>query len=380
MSYRLFVFKLIKISFLNILIFILAFIFFEITIRSIWSIKHFKNPHINYWGKTWHPVFNKYNTFISVDPDLGSLPILEFSNENIDLPRWPKNTKVSINNIGFRDNDNEDLEFSENNRILIVGDSFAFGDQVSNNQTWASCIERKLEIRTDNGGVGGYGAAQSILRAQYEIEKRNYSTIIWSILFEDFSRDLNTNLNFPTVLKKDGKLYHKKIRTNYEQEKKEKNSSIKNFLLQYSFLFYKLNKIFFSKLNKKDLEEKTKGAEEVIRENVSLKEVVSFAVNNFNKINKKKIIVIQYGDKSKNSSKNEKLGELRAIKLLKEHLLLEISKYKISVIDMIDTFELFSEDEKRMLWFDHYAPKGNEIVCNEIVKFINTSKFYKTEP
>ena len=114
-------------------------------------------------GGTWHSVFNKYNTFVSFDPDLGSLPIPGFSNENIDLPRWPKNTKVSINNIGFRDNDNEDLEFSENNRILIIGDSFAFGDQVSNNQTWASCIERKLKIRTDNGGVGGYGVAQSIL-------------------------------------------------------------------------------------------------------------------------------------------------------------------------------------------------------------------------
>ena len=93
-------------------------------------------------------------------------------------------------------------------------------------------------------------------------------------------------------------------------------------------------------------------------------------------MDRQKIIVIQYGDKSKNSSKNEKLGELRAIKLLKEHLLLEISKYKISVIDMIGSFELFSEDEKRMLWFDHYAPKGNEIVCNEIVKFINTNKLY----
>ena len=67
------------------------------------------------------------------------------------------------------------------------------------------------------------------------------------------------------------------------------------------------------------------------------------------------------------------------IKQLKEHLLLEISKYKIPVVDMIDSFELFSEDEKRMLWFDHYSPKGNEVVCDEIVKFINTNKFYKTK-
>lgn len=373
MSRRLFIFKLIKILFLNIIIFTFVFIIFELTIRSIWSIKHFKNPHVNYWGKTWYRVFDKHNTYVSFNPNLGSLPIPGFFNENIDLPRWPKNTKVSINNMGFRNNDNEDIEFSENNRILIVGDSFAFGDQVSNNQTLPSCIERKLKIKTDNGGVGGYGAAQSILRAKYENSKRNYSTIIWFLTFENFSQDLNFNSNFPTILKKDGKLYHKKIRTNNEKVYENKNSSIKNFLLKYSFVLYKLNKIFFVKSKQKDLLEET-------RENVSLKEVVSFTVSNFNKINKKKILVISYKDKSKNSHISETLNELKIIKLIKEHLLLEIAKYKIPVIDMIDSFESFSENEKRLLWFDHLTPKGNEIICNEIVNFLNANKFYKTEP
>ena len=369
----LFIFKLIKILFLNILIFTFVFIIFELTVRSIWSIKHFKNPHINYWGKTWHRAFNKHNTFISFNPDLGSLPIPGFSNENIDLPRWPKNTKVSINNMGFRDNDNEDFEFSENNRILVVGDSFAFGEQVSNNQTVPSCIERGLKVKTYNGGVGDYGAAQSILRAKYENSKRNYSIIIWFLMFENFSQDLNFKSNFPTILKKDGKLYHKKIRINNEKIYENKNSSIKNFLLKYSFVLYKLDKTFFVKPKQKDLLEET-------RKNISLKEVVSFAVGNFNKINKKKIIVISYKDKSKNSHISETLNELGIIKLIKEHLLLEISKYKIPVIDMIGSFESFSEDEKRMFWFDHHTPKGNEIICNEIVKFINTNKFYKIEP
>ena len=71
------------------------------------------------------------------------------------------------------------FEFSENNRILIVGDSFAFGDQVSNNQTLPSCIERKLKVKTDNGGVGGYGAAQSILRAKYENSKKVITYFLW---------------------------------------------------------------------------------------------------------------------------------------------------------------------------------------------------------
>ena len=117
MSSRLLIFKLIKILFLNILIFTLVFIFFELTVRSIWSIKHFKNPHVSYWGKTWYP--SKEDTFLSFDPVLGSLPIPGFYNENINIPRWPKNTKVSINNLGFRDNDNKNLELS-NKRVNQV--------------------------------------------------------------------------------------------------------------------------------------------------------------------------------------------------------------------------------------------------------------------
>jgi hypothetical protein len=73
---------------------------------------------------------------------------------------------------------------------LAVGDSFTFGDDVSDADTWPACLERRWRAPVLNGGVFGYGAAQAVLRAQ-ELERQfGPDRIIWSILVEhDFRRD-----------------------------------------------------------------------------------------------------------------------------------------------------------------------------------------------
>jgi hypothetical protein len=53
-----------------------------------------------------------------------------------------------------------------------------------------ACLERKLNRGVDNGGVFGYGAAQSLLRASIELGKKNYSSLVFSVLVgTDFKRD-----------------------------------------------------------------------------------------------------------------------------------------------------------------------------------------------
>ena len=72
-------------------------------------------------------------------------------------------------NWGFSINDDKLRTSTRNNsstKILTVGDSFTFGDQVNNDQTWQSCLNKnqnKLELL--NGGVGGYGSLQALKRA-----------------------------------------------------------------------------------------------------------------------------------------------------------------------------------------------------------------------
>ena len=66
--------------------------------------------------------------------------------KNVDLPRWEKNSNITINDLGFRDNKNNFKE-NDNQRILLVGDSITFGSQVTDINTWSSCLERETKIQ-----------------------------------------------------------------------------------------------------------------------------------------------------------------------------------------------------------------------------------------
>ena len=50
--------------------------------------------------------------------------------------------------------------------ILVVGDSYAHGDEVSDGETWAALLQSLTHRRTVNAGVSGYGLDQIVLRAE----------------------------------------------------------------------------------------------------------------------------------------------------------------------------------------------------------------------
>jgi hypothetical protein len=98
--------------------------------------------------------------------------------------------------------------------ILAVGDSFVFGDAVSDDQTWPAILERQLNRPVTNGGVSGYGTAQAVLRAETLSKGAHYSLVILSILVGgrlDLDRDRNvttgnSRMYRPVVIRDDGKL------------------------------------------------------------------------------------------------------------------------------------------------------------------------------
>jgi hypothetical protein len=49
---------------------------------------------------------------------------------------------------------------------LVVGDSFAFGDEVLDAETWPAALERALDAPVLNAAVAGFGLDQSVLRAE----------------------------------------------------------------------------------------------------------------------------------------------------------------------------------------------------------------------
>jgi len=50
--------------------------------------------------------------------------------------------------------------------ILAVGDSFTFGENVDDRDTWPAVLEQLTGVRVINGGVPGFGIDQTVLRAE----------------------------------------------------------------------------------------------------------------------------------------------------------------------------------------------------------------------
>jgi GDSL-like Lipase/Acylhydrolase family len=72
--------------------------------------------------------------------------------------------------------------------ILAVGDSFTFGDEVKDGETWPAELERLMGRQVLNGGVSGYGFDQIVLRAEQLAEKYKPSAIVVSFIADDIRR------------------------------------------------------------------------------------------------------------------------------------------------------------------------------------------------
>jgi hypothetical protein len=72
--------------------------------------------------------------------------------------------------------------------ILALGDSFVFGDQVSDADSWPAQLETKLGRRVINAGVFGYGIDQSVLRAYRLLDLVDVETVVLGLIADDIHR------------------------------------------------------------------------------------------------------------------------------------------------------------------------------------------------
>lgn len=72
--------------------------------------------------------------------------------------------------------------------ILVVGDSYAHGDEVADTEAWPALLQGLTGRRTVNAGVSGYGLDQSVLRAEAETAKVHPAAIVLVFIAEDLRR------------------------------------------------------------------------------------------------------------------------------------------------------------------------------------------------
>jgi|GEM_PF-1365301 len=75
----------------------------------------------------------------------------------------------------------------------VYGDSFAFGDEATDEQAWANVLADILDCRVNNFGIGGYGLDQALLRFEGHLEqdKDLGDTIIFTVFPDDLNRNMN---------------------------------------------------------------------------------------------------------------------------------------------------------------------------------------------
>lgn len=72
--------------------------------------------------------------------------------------------------------------------ILVTGDSYAYSDEVRDNETWPAYLQGMIHRRVENGGVPGYGLDQSVLRTEKLAKELMPSLIILAFIADDLQR------------------------------------------------------------------------------------------------------------------------------------------------------------------------------------------------
>ncbi|HNP62259.1 MAG TPA: hypothetical protein PKM72_15535, partial [Nitrospirales bacterium] len=349
----------IKIFLINIGVVILIFVLAEIGLRAYSTLKSCLMEQCDGSLFTRFNLFheNKMIGLSTLDPLLGYKPNPGFRGLIHHPPYWD-NVYVSIDRHGFRQHsDDNTMSDHSGTKVLTVGDSFTFGDQVNNSQTWPACLAQKTGHKVLNGGVGGYGVLQSVLRAEQEVAKHGpFDTIIWSITVGADSRRarlmVRSNFPKPHIATVEGK-------TRMVPPMDFNPSPDFMWLLGYSVI---LQRHLLPILQKRWNFEYDGRYEIPGRNAAEIEDIIDFTFQQYAKLTgtKRKVILLQYGqgiflDEGFERRNNER-------ELIKNYG----KKYAIEIIDSFD--EIYVPERREELWFGyrdhgHHTPYGNRVVC-----------------
>ena len=130
------------------------------------------------------------NSYSRSDPDLGW--ILR-PNASVEVIRPDHRYKVDTNSIGLR---GAELLEPTRRRILLVGDSYTFGEGVEDDQTIAAALQKMLDegygpsFEVLNAGVYGYGAIQSFGWMRRIWDRVGPEVVVYVHCGNDFADDL----------------------------------------------------------------------------------------------------------------------------------------------------------------------------------------------
>ena len=343
---------------MNLLVCLFLLIVAEIILRSVWTVRScikFECDFSRIAGLKVRKIDRATDVGLTrFDELLGYVPREGFS-ATINAPGWI-NRKVTIRKDGFRSNGSGPPPLPAD--VLVVGDSYTFGDQVSDDETWPACLERKLGRGVDNGGVNGYGTAQALRRASLKLAEKQYSTVVLStVIAGDFERDrlsYRTGFPKPAVIHTNGgigwstvpdpnapgtkfnPLHHEALSFAYER-----SEMLATMLDQ----LFPQNNVVGDRLTT------------VHPSAADRNEIVDWTLGKFSKLGvKNKILLLQYS--TPNTSAPPQVAETRKL------ILRIANELSLKVVDLADVLRNAKEYELWYAYGHHHTPLGNQLVCS----------------
>jgi len=344
-----------KIVVVNLVIFLFLLVVAEILFRSVWTVQSCiksKCDFSRFAGLRVRQVPRAINIgFTRFDELLGYVPREGFS-AILNTAGW-HGGKLTIRNDGFRSNGSEPPPLPA--EVLVVGDSFTFGSQVSDNETWPACLERKLGRGVDNGGVAGYGTAQALRRASLKLAEKSYTTLVLSTLVDpydwNFGRD---RLSFRDGFPKPAVIHTKNgIGWSAVSDPNTPGSKFNPLHREALYFVYERSEILAEILNWFNIvgDQLTTMHPNAADEN----EIVDWTLRKFSKLEiKNKMLLLQY---SRDLEKTEVAEKRKLILGIANELSLKV----------IDTYDVLRNGKGNELWYHeraHHTPLGNELVCS----------------
>jgi hypothetical protein len=282
----------------------------------------------------------------------------------IHEPQWNWNNVTITIRGGVRVNTNF-APTSANGAILAVGDSFVFGDQVADGETWPAILEERLNRPVVNGGVSNYGAAQAVLRAEQLLKAEPYTLVILSIVVGgdggDLWRDRLVNgfvFYRPAVIREGGKIRQ----TTIEESRK---IALDNFICDHSripefFFWSHIARRFFSQLGYDG-----QCWAIVHPKAATVNEILEFVVERLARFPVNKAILIQYPSYSfKDTSEAANIASLDEARMIREIA-------KRHGVPVVDTYYVLKNKQLDKIYVPpHHSKKGNKIIAELIAREI----------
>tara|TARA_A100001015_G_C15016976_1_gene726006 strand:+ start:1015 stop:2166 length:1152 start_codon:yes stop_codon:yes gene_type:complete len=285
---------------------------------------------------------------------------------------------VNTNLHGIRESN---ITKKDSNLILNVGDSFAFGDQVSDSETYQYCLNNFADRKFINAGVSGYGTGQAILRAKELYPKLKPSgLLVQTLVGRDFARDRlsiksgfvkpyfsinengKINIISPTSLNTPNTKFAKKSIINPLDKliinitllsKMPREFPVIGNITNSLRLLYKHSLARINSTIYRDGENPA-----------NIQDIIDWSISESQKLDPNVVWLLTY-----DVSYTEVVMEERKILL---------EKLRNANIKYIDTYDYFfgilnKGYSNRDLWYGHHTPLGNDVICTAI----RESKIYK---